>query len=235
MNNQNTSLVRISDIADMKNIRVFYTKLSRAKYISHLDITRCMQRAINRAGVPAWYTEGFNPHIYITFALPLSLGYESEYECMDMRLNVDMDLNEVRDRLNSALPPDIRVTKVAEQVNKPDKIVSAVYELSLTDESKSGSEILDLFNEFMQSDKIEVLKKSKKGIKTIDIKPDCEIIKSNATENSLTIELKAAAGLEKNINPSLLTDEFIKRYSLDNTAVSVIRKAVFMVDGKEFE
>ena len=56
----------------MINIRVFYHKTSRAKYISHLDIMRCMQRAVVRAGLPVWYTEGFNPHIYLTFSLPLS-------------------------------------------------------------------------------------------------------------------------------------------------------------------
>ena len=56
------------------------------RFISHLDMTRFMARVIRRAELPVWYTEGFNPHLYMTFALPLSLGFESEYEVVDIRL-----------------------------------------------------------------------------------------------------------------------------------------------------
>ena len=56
------------------------------RFISHLDMTRFMSRTIRRAELPVWYTEGFNPHLYMTFALPLSLGFESDYEVVDIRL-----------------------------------------------------------------------------------------------------------------------------------------------------
>ena len=59
----------------MKLVRIFFEKRDRARYISHLDITRCLSRAFARTDIPVWYTEGFNPRIYMTFALPLSLGY----------------------------------------------------------------------------------------------------------------------------------------------------------------
>ena len=58
----------------MEPIRVFYRKTDTAKYISHLDINRCFQRAMKRAGIPLWFTEGFNPHAYLTFPLPLALA-----------------------------------------------------------------------------------------------------------------------------------------------------------------
>lgn len=225
---------KFNSIDEMKNIRIFYSKLSRAKYISHLDITRCMQRALKRAEIPAWYTEGFNPHIYITFALPLSLGYESDFETMDLRLSADMPYSEVMDRLNKALPPDIHVNAVKDQVNKPDKITTALYEIIVSDEEKTGEQLLLMFNEFMKSDKIEVEKRSKKGIKTIDIKPDCDIISINPNGNAIQIEMKASTGLTRNINPSLLTDEFIKKYITTATA-AILRKMVYMEDGKEFE
>ncbi|MCL1866119.1 MAG: TIGR03936 family radical SAM-associated protein, partial [Oscillospiraceae bacterium] len=56
------------------NIRVFFGKVGRAKYISHLDLVRAMSRAVKRSGLHVWITEGFNLHIYMTFALPLALG-----------------------------------------------------------------------------------------------------------------------------------------------------------------
>ena len=208
--------------------------MSRAKYISHLDITRCMQRAIKRSAVPVWYTEGFNPHIYMTFALPLSLGYESECEVMDMRLIEDMPLTQVMERLNQSLPPDITVTDVQMQINKPEAIVSALYKVVLTSDSIDGEKLLGDFGEFMLCDTIEVEKKTKKGMKTIDIKPDCEIMKAYAGKNAVVLRIKTAAGIEKNINPSLLTDEFIGRYKLENITTSVLRKGIYMQDGQAF-
>ena len=95
---------------------MFYQKKGRAKYISHLDINRLMQRVLKRAGLPVWYTEGFNPHIYLTFALPLSLGYESDFETMDFRLTEEMNLQQVQQILNQNMPEGILVTRVAEPV-----------------------------------------------------------------------------------------------------------------------
>ena len=91
----------------MENVRVFYQKTGRGKYISHLDMTRCMKRALRRAGIPVWYTEGFNPHVYMTFALPISLGFESLCETMDIRLTQPMSLEEIKERLNRVLPEGI--------------------------------------------------------------------------------------------------------------------------------
>ena len=56
----------------MQPIRIFFKKEGRAKYISHLDLNRVMQRALRRACIPVWRTRGFNPHPYIAFGLPLS-------------------------------------------------------------------------------------------------------------------------------------------------------------------
>ena len=68
--------------------RIIFRKEGRAKYISHLDLMRTMQRVFIRAGVQIKHTEGFNPHPYMAFALPLSVGMESDYEILDFKLTV---------------------------------------------------------------------------------------------------------------------------------------------------
>ncbi len=216
------------------DIRVFYNKLSRAKYISHLDITRCMQRALKRAELPVWYTEGFNPHIYLTFALPLSLGYESESEVMDLRLIEEMSFDEVKDRLNNALPPDIRVTKVDVQQKKSDAIKTALYNITLSSETYSGQILNDCLYNFLEQDKIEVVKRTKKGNKTIDIKPDVTVNSIEIMDNAINISLTAAAGIDKNINPTLLTDEIKGKYNIEDMQTAVIRKAILDENGEEF-
>ena len=90
----------------MKTVRVFFAKEGRLKYISHLDVTRCLARVFKRSRLPIWYTQGFNPHAYLTFALPLPLGVESCCESFDFRLTEEVSCEEVTDRLNAVLPDD---------------------------------------------------------------------------------------------------------------------------------
>lgn len=88
----------------MREVRLRFSKTGRLKYISHLDINRAMSRALKRAGIPLWYTEGFNPHPYMSFSLPLSLGVESLCESVDLRITGEITNKEIKDRLNSVLP-----------------------------------------------------------------------------------------------------------------------------------
>ena len=57
----------------MRIIAVF-EKSSRIRHIGHLDIQRAFQRGLRRSGLPVAYSNGFNPHILITFASALSTG-----------------------------------------------------------------------------------------------------------------------------------------------------------------
>lgn len=86
-----------------------YTKTGDLKFISHLDVLRLMQRAINRAGLPAKYSEGFNPHIKIAFGFPLSLGVESLGEYFELELKEKVEINEIIDRLNEVLPNKMKI------------------------------------------------------------------------------------------------------------------------------
>lgn len=220
-------------ISQMPNIRIFYSKKGRAKYISHLDITRCMQRSLKRAGLPVWYTQGFNPHMYMTFALPLPLGYDSECEVMDLRLTQKMDFSEIKDRLNQSLPPDIVVKQVAEQKQKPQLISKADYEISFL--CQEPAVLAEQFDAFTTKDEILVMKRTKKGEKQIDIKPDFVIVSKTMEPDRAVYLLRVSAG-QKNINPTLLTDLFLSQQNLtDAIRVQVVRKQIYLEDGSIFE
>ena len=110
-------------------IRIFFSKTGRAKYISALDLINCFQRALRRTDIPVWHTQGFNPHTYVNINLPLSLGTEGIRESMDIKLTNEMTYSDVKDKLNAVLPPDIRVTEVAQPVKKHTEIEKSVYEI----------------------------------------------------------------------------------------------------------
>lgn len=224
---------------------MFYKKLGRAKYISALDVNRMAARALKRAdnehGLKLWYTEGFNPHLYVSFALPLSLGYESEYEAMDIRLLDDnADLIKVRDIINSVFPLDMEVTDVKLMQNKPTAITKALYNVKYFDKENSSEDLINKFNEFFAQEEIIVSKRAKKGsrtlLKEVDIKPDCAVCEIKPIDGGFEFNLMASAGVQKTVNPSLLTTEFAKSMGREDadTFISVVRKAIYMENGELF-
>lgn len=213
-------------IEQMPNLRLFYRKRGRAKYISHLDITRCMQRSLKRAELPVWYTQGFNPHMYMTFALPLALGYESDYECMDLRFTRLMDFEEIRQRLNAALPRDIQVWKVDFQQEKPRSITQADYRLTVY--PKDPGTFWRDFSVFWAQPEILTQKRTKKGMKTVDLKPEFTLLEQKTEGEKCILTLRATAG-ERNFNPTLLTDAFWAACG-ETGYVQVLRTAVYAGD-----
>lgn len=219
----------------MKPVRVFYEKKDTAKYISHLDINRCFQRAIRRAEVAIWYTEGFNPHAYITFALPLSLGYESEYETMDMRLlDEDMPLDEVMARLNRALPAGLRVWKAALPSDKPDAIAWSDYRVLMTPEGEAAQETAQKFRAFLERESIPAKKRTKRGEREIDLRPYVQLLSLACTPEGAQAELRLAAGSEMNVNPTLVLDCFCAACGTKFDHVQVTRTAVWNKKGENF-
>ena len=88
-------------MVQQKTLRVKFEKTGKLQYISHLDLLRTMQTALRRAKVNMIYTEGFNPHMRIAFALPLSIGIESVCEYMDIRTEESVDPNIEYDRIRA--------------------------------------------------------------------------------------------------------------------------------------
>ena len=110
----------------MNTIRIWFTKEGDASYISLLDLQRAMGRCLKRSGLPVWYTQGFNPHIYMTFTCPLSLGQESLVESVDVKTEEESpDFEEWKNRLDPVMPGGIRVTKVAPVVHKGEEVAFA--------------------------------------------------------------------------------------------------------------
>lgn len=220
----------------MKNVRVFYRKFGPCKYISHLDTNRVMIRAIGKSRLNIWRTEGFNQHAYITFALPLSLGFASECESMDFRvLDDNEDLSLIPDRLNACLPDGIRVLRCAESVHKPADIDSSKYTVILEPMNEgdiSGKELSEKFKAFLDSPEIIVEKKTKKGMKSIDLKPYILAFALREGDQA-RFDLKLPAGATLNINPNLLIGAFAEHLGMELYA-DITRVAIYTKGGEEF-
>lgn len=219
----------------MKNVRVWFKKDDQCRFISHLDLNRVMIRAITKSRLPVWHTEGFNVHPYITFALPLSLGFRGERESMDMRvLDDDFKLIDIKNALNDCLPNGLEVIDVTYPVKKPGDISSAKFKMRLSSDDISVEELYAKLNELLNSDEILVDKKTKKGIKKIDIKEYFKDAKHYDTENDVVVRIVLPQGSTTNINPTLLVKALQEYYNIE-VYYDITRVDAYDTEGRPFE
>jgi radical SAM-linked protein len=206
------------------DVRMSFQKTGMAKFISHLDTVRCITRAMKRACVPIWFTEGFNPHAFLTFAMPLSLGFESLCETVDFRLLEDVDLNELKERLNDALPVDITVKEIYVYETSSDVIRWAEYKIIFNNPDKL---ILEKAESVLSADEIMVMKKGKQGRKKVEkevnIKEHIKSFELNNEDGKLVLNTVLSSGTSININPMLLIGALTKDTETDEQDVDVIK------------
>lgn len=212
----------------LQTVRLLFTKKGRAKYTSHLDINRMMTRAVRRAGIPLWYTEGFNRHPYLTFASPLSLGFESEGEIMEIRLVEDMPFDQVTTRMNAALPEGFHVLETFEAVHKVRDLQLAGYRLEIALPA-------DTVNALLAQPEILVEKRTKKKtMKTMDIRPAFQNAVVTETDAGCRVEVMLPVSSENTVNPTLLIIALTAKTG-EAPAFAVTRTGLYLADGKDFK
>ncbi|MBO5359457.1 MAG: DUF2344 domain-containing protein [Clostridia bacterium] len=218
----------------MRCVRVLLAKKGRAKYTSHLDMQRCMMRAVRRAGIELWYTEGFNPHPYVTFALPLPLGVESEGEPVDIRLEGDMTNEQVRDRLNATMPEGITVVSVDDAVHKPADIAFASYCIELYGAPGLAAKISDA----LACGNLPAEKLGKAGRKKVTKQINvAELMGEYTVEDlgeSIVINIILAAGSQKNASPFILLDAISGVIGEKPEYRKITRKAILLANLEKF-
>lgn len=95
--------------AEMLTYRIRLSKEEPLRFISHLDFTRAVIRALHRAEIPLKYSQGFNPRPRVSFGPPLPLGLTSRAEYADVHLQKPMRQSLFCFKLQEALPPDMRL------------------------------------------------------------------------------------------------------------------------------
>lgn len=219
----------------MRCVRVWFHKTGPIRYISHLDLMRTMTRAIRRSRIPLWYTEGFNPHPYMTFALPLSLGMQSECESMDIRIEGEMSNDEICRALRGVMPAGIEITEVKDPELDPKFIAAARFCVAFQN-AADPAVLLQKVQEMLSGDSLVVQKLGKKGhkkvMKEIDLLQSLQSYELRLEGETPVLDLVLPAGSVNNVNPALLCDETLK---LDPGACYVItRKQLLTKDMEPF-
>ncbi len=96
----------------MQRIKIIYKKGEEVKFISHRDLMRAFQRAIRRADLPISYSQGFNPHMKISWGNALKVGATAAAEEAVLQFESWLKPEEVKLRLNQELPKGLAISDV---------------------------------------------------------------------------------------------------------------------------
>lgn len=219
----------------MRSIRIWFTKKDASKYISHLDLTRCLIRAFRRTDIPLWYTEGFNPHPYLVFGLPLPLGVEGLREVLDIRLTDDNYSNErVLAELNRVSVPGIEFIEVAEPVEKNLAINKAKYTVSVPNVIDSRN-LYEKIKKVIDKGQVIIEKKTKKGaIKEINVCEHLSDFNCSFDNNSLNMSFILPAGNDFTVNPVSFCSSLFNLAGEETPLHRIVRHKLLTKDLKEF-
>ena len=179
-----------------------FGKQPRLRFISHLDLQRFFQRAVNRTGLPIAWSQGFNPHPVMSFGSALALGWTSEYEVIDIKLSAPMGRKRTEDAVRAALPEDLPVLEVR-MIDDKHPAPMALVRMSdyrITLDGENARSVIDAAPEFLSRKSVMAVKKSKSGEKEIDVRPMAIDLKQ--TETGLLCRLMLTE--QNTLKPDLL-------------------------------
>ncbi len=224
-------------LSDPVGVRICFRKVGDLQYISHLDLQRTMHRILSRAGIPVWYTKGFNPHIKLVFSTPLSIGMQSECEMLDIRIEREISCGEIKDLLNREVTEEMEILDVYIPDTKFSDYVWSEYEIELGSNGLSV-QIAERMNVMVSQPTWMATKTTKSGEKEFDMIPQIHSFEARYSEESNTVKITTILNVssENYLNPMLLLDEICKECKIDQENeeefwVTITRIGAFRADG----
>ena len=204
------------------------------KFIGHLDIMRYFQKAIRRADIDIAYSEGFSPHMIMSFAAPLGVGLTSEGEYVDLQVNSCTSSKAAVDALNSVMVDGMEVVSfklLPENVKNAMSSVAAADYFVKWREGYAPENWEEKFNAFLQKEEMLIVKKTKRSEAEVDLKP--MLYKTELRDGGIFMQV--ACGSVNNLKPELVMEAFAKDAGIELApfALEVCRLEVYADLGDE--
>lgn len=226
-----------------KYIRLKFRKVGDLQYISHLDLQKVMGRVLIRAKAPLWYSKGFNPHPKLIFALPLSVGAQSECEYLDVRVERAIPPLELMEHINAEVTDDMRFTDAYYAETSFGDIYWSKYEYEIRTAGAS-EEMARAMDEILSAPSVVIMKKTKDKYKNIsykeyDIAPYIKHVSVEYRDGAIRIRALLSASINQthpHINPDYILAVLKERLGIlsgdpMSEEYSILRTAVYCEDG----
>ena len=184
---------------------VTFAKHGPARFLGHLDLQTLFHRALHRAKLPASYSNGFNPHLLVSFAQPLPLGMSSRVELLDIDMNETVPPSELVDKLNASLPDGIEVlaAKLMPLGSKStaSAVSGALYEMEFPYDKTLRGNLDAAIGQILASKELFIEKKTKRTVTQADIRPDIASLVNISTGGRILVSAVLATGSYRNLKP----------------------------------
>ncbi|MDA8126683.1 MAG: TIGR03960 family B12-binding radical SAM protein [Deltaproteobacteria bacterium] len=161
-----------------KALRIRFTKLGPARFLSHLELSSALYRAMTIGGFSFVYSQGYHPHPRISFAGATSVGMESRCEFADLRIwEPKGSLDPLIAKINAALPEGVAITAVQElpprAFSLAELVVGFTYDLVLPEETPAGEldRIEAALGAFLAADHFNVVREANGKPAVKEIRP----------------------------------------------------------------
>jgi len=205
--------------------RVRFAKADEARFIGHLDLQSLFQKAFKRASLPVAYSEGFNPHQILSFAVPLPLGTAGLNEIAEVYMTTQVAPETLLESLSRQMPNGIAIQQVCEIASTgrgaAALVSSATYHIILSDCALHFTRLESAVKEVLNSPEIMVRKKTKKGSGVVDIRSDILDLTSDANADKFTITATLSTGSARNLKPSLLMSHILDTLGIDAESIQI--------------
>lgn len=191
-------------------VRVKFAKRGAMKFIGHLDIMRFFQKAVRRAELPVAFSEGFSPHMIMSFAAPLGVGITSQGEYFDMELTEELSSQELERKLNEQMAEGMEVLSVRripeDKASKAMSLVAAADYLVSFREGLALPGWQERLEEFAGQESIVIMRKTKRSEKETDIRPWIWLLEGREEG----IFMRLSQGSVHNLKPELVMEAFAR-------------------------
>ena len=209
---------------------VVFEKGFALRHIGHLDLMRTIQRALRRTDLPIRYSNGFNPHIQLSFAAPLSVGVVGMREVMDVPLNDAIQGDIFAQALNHVLPSRLRVVAARSVSDGFPTLMALVAASQIRIDfpaSPEADQVAEAFPRFMASQECITLRKTKAGENMTNIRPFIASASMEATENGYCLHALIENRPEGSLKPAVLVLALCEMSDVQAVAYTAFREQIF--------
>jgi radical SAM-linked protein len=222
----------VSAVAESEfRLRMAYQKAGRVRFLSHLEVTRALERAVRRAGVPYAVTRGFSPHMKAAFGPALPVGTAGVDEYWDVWLTEYVPAPEVLERLTRFTPALLAPTRAGYVSSAEPSLSSActlgVYEIAVEGKGASAQGVGAAIDAVVAEGELSVERKGK--TKVYDLAEG--LPKEPTTESrgtGVVVHVTTRMGPQGSLRPDALIAAALSKSDIAADTIVVTRKELLI-------
>ncbi|WP_165859361.1 TIGR03936 family radical SAM-associated protein [Desulfofundulus salinus] len=226
----------------MPRYRIEFRKEGPARFISHLDLVRTLERAMRRAGLPLAFSQGFNPHPRFSLGAPLPVGVKGEKEYLDLELVAALPVDEMLKRLSDQLPRGLKMTRVWRIPGDAPALMATLEKATYRVDVSLAREITqeDLqrsIDGLLETPEVIITRRAGENReKVLDIRPGIYALSGRLEDGRIRLEMSLAVGNRGTVRPEEVVLVLAERFGLPvkDEQPDVIRTGLYPAEPEKF-